>query len=670
MPKTFRLREQLSSNYDTLLGDLKAQDEGVLHRKYVGEDDGDSEDEDDLYDDFKAPVQLPQREPLDLKCRPAEKKKSASAPGELRPVVSASSAFDWAEALDWTRPGAVLQWRQQTEGVEAVSRRLQDARVDDEADEPVTDEDESRCESAAARHDDPIDLSFGAHPLSCFPSLAAPARARLSTPLGSGANPLSPTPGSPYRAGGGTGGGGRGPGGQPGGAGFGPPGFGGLFGPGANGFGFGLMGCKAPHPGGGGERGRYSPRHFPPQQQVGVDNFLGSYIDQQVEGCKPPPQPPPAQPWPAHAAGGAGARLAPMPYAFNADPLGFCDPYEIEAELFGDSKPAVSAAPLADGSHDLFGLEQLLQPTGTAAELSHQTVVEALGDSASLPALSEPVVSSCLADALYDGKFVVTGLHSGLPPPPPPAAQPAQQPESSTGPACRSPGPIRAGRSSPRSPRSVGGDAGADGSVSLDVRVGQLHQRLGLPETHAFEFVNGGHGIKNPHASERALEVEKLPPIICEEDPKTYMCRLCSKKFNLLRLLNRHMKCHSDVKRYLCTFCCKGFNDTFDLKRHTRTHTGVRPYRCMLCEKSFTQRCSLESHCLKVHGVQHQYNYKERRNKMYVCEECGTTSIEPEAHYFHLKERHPNSPALLKFYDKRHFKFNSNFNSMMLQSRS
>ncbi|XP_037071399.1 transcriptional regulator ovo-like [Pollicipes pollicipes] len=425
--------------------------------------------------------------------------------GELRPVVSASSAFDWAEALDWTRPGAVLQWRQQTEGVEAVSRRLQDARVDDEADEPVTDEDESRCESAAARHDDPIDLSFGAHPLSCFPSLAAPARARLS---------------------------------------------------------------------------------------------------------------------------------------------------------------------LADGSHDLFGLEQLLQPTGTAAELSHQTVVEALGDSASLPALSEPVVSSCLADALYDGKFVVTGLHSGLPPPPPPAAQPAQQPESSTGPACRSPGPIRAGRSSPRSPRSVGGDAGADGSVSLDVRVGQLHQRLGLPETHAFEFVNGGHGIKNPHASERALEVEKLPPIICEEDPKTYMCRLCSKKFNLLRLLNRHMKCHSDVKRYLCTFCCKGFNDTFDLKRHTRTHTGVRPYRCMLCEKSFTQRCSLESHCLKVHGVQHQYNYKERRNKMYVCEECGTTSIEPEAHYFHLKERHPNSPALLKFYDKRHFKFNSNFNSMMLQSRS
>lgn len=91
---------------------------------------------------------------------------------------------------------------------------------------------------------------------------------------------------------------------------------------------------------------------------------------------------------------------------------------------------------------------------------------------------------------------------------------------------------------------------------------------------------------------------------------------MCSKSFSLQRLLNRHMKCHSDIKRYLCTFCGKGFNDTFDLKRHTRTHTGVRPYKCNLCEKSFTQRCSLESHCLKVHGVQHQYAYKERRTKV------------------------------------------------------
>lgn len=144
------------------------------------------------------------------------------------------------------------------------------------------------------------------------------------------------------------------------------------------------------------------------------------------------------------------------------------------------------------------------------------------------------------------------------------------------------------------------------------------------------EFVNGGHGIKNPLAVDNVVgrcrdDDQHVPnkkssssaaSSSAEEENGKFVCRICSKHFTLQRLLNRHMKCHSDVKRYLCTFCGKGFNDTFDLKRHTRTHTGVRPYKCNLCEKSFTQRCSLESHCLKVHGVQHQYAYKERRTKV------------------------------------------------------
>lgn len=149
---------------------------------------------------------------------------------------------------------------------------------------------------------------------------------------------------------------------------------------------------------------------------------------------------------------------------------------------------------------------------------------------------------------------------------------------------------------------------------------------MGLPAEVQLEFVNGGHGIKNPLAIENAhghrmrddegKSKPSTPAPIADDDPNKFVCRICTKSFNLQRLLNRHMKCHSDIKRYLCTFCGKGFNDTFDLKRHTRTHTGVRPYKCNLCEKSFTQRCSLESHCLKVHGVQHQYAYKERRTKV------------------------------------------------------
>ncbi|XP_030766545.1 transcriptional regulator ovo isoform X3 [Sitophilus oryzae] len=224
--------------------------------------------------------------------------------------------------------------------------------------------------------------------------------------------------------------------------------------------------------------------------------------------------------------------------------------------------------------------------------------------------------------------------------------------------------------------------AGEAASVapSLQGRVNVQRRRLGLPSEVQLEFVNGGHGIKNPLANQetvrqgpRTEDKAKVASVTTEDGQTTFCCKvsICNKTFALQRLLNRHMKCHSDVKRYLCTFCGKGFNDTFDLKRHTRTHTGVRPYKCGLCEKSFTQRCSLESHCLKVHGVQHQYAYKERRTKVYVCEECGHTTSEPEVHYLHLKEKHPYSPALLKFYDKRHFKFtNSNFANMLLQVRT
>jgi ovo-like protein len=122
--------------------------------------------------------------------------------------------------------------------------------------------------------------------------------------------------------------------------------------------------------------------------------------------------------------------------------------------------------------------------------------------------------------------------------------------------------------------------------------------QLGLPGDVALEFVNGGHGIKNPLASHESMprgtssssssssssnvtaEADTKPSIASQQtnsgpdDPARFACRMCSKTFSLQRLLNRHMKCHSDIKRYLCTFCGKGFNDTFDLKRHTRTHTG------------------------------------------------------------------------------------------------
>ncbi|CAF1290866.1 unnamed protein product [Adineta steineri] len=185
---------------------------------------------------------------------------------------------------------------------------------------------------------------------------------------------------------------------------------------------------------------------------------------------------------------------------------------------------------------------------------------------------------------------------------------------------------------------------------------------------NSLEIVNGGHGIKNPlfDCATEALQIKYANAI---NHGAEFICGLCLKGFKLQRLLNRHLKNHSQLKRYLCTFCGKGFNDTFDLKRHTRTHTGVRPFKCDQCDKAFTQRCSLESHQRKVHELNHAFGYKIRRNKLYVCEDCGHTSTDPTSHYEHIKKFHPYSPLVHRYYDKRQFKFNSN-SSLSVKSSS
>ncbi|XP_072314996.1 putative transcription factor Ovo-like 1a [Eucyclogobius newberryi] len=145
------------------------------------------------------------------------------------------------------------------------------------------------------------------------------------------------------------------------------------------------------------------------------------------------------------------------------------------------------------------------------------------------------------------------------------------------------------------------------------------------------------------------METEITPPKSStpgQTAAPTLFCKICQKTFQFQRMLNRHIKCHNETKRHLCSHCGKGFNDTFDLKRHVRTHTGVRPYKCGLCEKAFTQRCSLESHMKKIHAVTLKYAYKERRNKLYVCEECGHTASAQDELLVHLHRLHPDSALL------------------------
>ncbi|KAM9317355.1 transcription factor Ovo-like 2 [Gastrophryne carolinensis] len=204
---------------------------------------------------------------------------------------------------------------------------------------------------------------------------------------------------------------------------------------------------------------------------------------------------------------------------------------------------------------------------------------------------------------------------------------------------------------------SAGGDPGADsperapsdssvcnGSLNTTPQSEDCSEEALSPEAEG----------NQENAEEQALNLKRSPVrakikvttgTLSEE---IYSCDICGKGFRLQRMLNRHLKCHNQVKRHLCTFCGKGFNDTFDLKRHVRTHTGIRPYKCEICNKAFTQRCSLESHLKKIHGVQQGYAYKQRRDKLFVCEECGYTGPSQEDLYLHVHTSHPDSAFLKK----------------------
>ena len=153
---------------------------------------------------------------------------------------------------------------------------------------------------------------------------------------------------------------------------------------------------------------------------------------------------------------------------------------------------------------------------------------------------------------------------------------------------------------------------------------------------------NGGFGVE----SQLGLLTSKPHENVKKESPNgthIHRCEICNSAFPLRRKLNQHLKTHSFYKRYTCSYCDKGFNDTFDLKRHVRTHTGIKPFKCEQCDKSFTQRCSLEAHQTRVHGIVHKFGFRERRSKMFVCEECGATFKDNQSEFMtHMASMHPD----------------------------
>jgi len=99
---------------------------------------------------------------------------------------------------------------------------------------------------------------------------------------------------------------------------------------------------------------------------------------------------------------------------------------------------------------------------------------------------------------------------------------------------------------------------------------------------------------------------------------KKFPCPLCGKEMSTAQYLRRHMSnVHSDYRPYKCSTCSRCFNRIESLKKHMDTHNDVPKYECVVCNQRFLTQIALKNHMTNKH--------KERRR--YCCLKCGNEFI-------------------------------------------
>ncbi|WP_330925758.1 C2H2-type zinc finger protein [Candidatus Sororendozoicomonas aggregata] len=103
-----------------------------------------------------------------------------------------------------------------------------------------------------------------------------------------------------------------------------------------------------------------------------------------------------------------------------------------------------------------------------------------------------------------------------------------------------------------------------------------------------------------------------------------YTCRHCGRAFDLLHVLEQHIRTHTGEKPHVCQICGKGFVQLSTLNKHIRTHTGEKPYKCDVCGRGFVQ-----SGALRIHNRTHT---GEKPFVCAVCDESFTHKIQLKKH--------------------------------------
>ena len=119
---------------------------------------------------------------------------------------------------------------------------------------------------------------------------------------------------------------------------------------------------------------------------------------------------------------------------------------------------------------------------------------------------------------------------------------------------------------------------------------------------------------------------------------RPHKCTQCERSYVKKSSLKQHISnYHDNPGSYICGVCNKKFNRKDFLDKHMHRHSEAKEFNCSDCEKSFKTKSSLSAH---VHGV-------HKKERQYVCDACGFRTNWNSAYLEHAKV-HSDKPRKSK----------------------